>query len=245
MIILTALVHQGFVDLEISTNPVHFKGWNQVRGKDIYLLTNLKHDYLSDKVHRVIPYNRLCWNYVDKIHYAFKLSMDLNTDVLWVDFNKIWKFKEIIKHFKSSDKLLYYDVWKSFDNKYIDLDPMEVLQFGNWEPLKDYIHNHDIDPRELTIPMEEILYIPKGLITKDMIVELEKGDGIMSYISYLQRYPYRTLDGEFNIGNGEGFLLGVLLKLFDIPHDLFEVPYFDRRSGWIRDYHKHKKIKMN
>lgn len=235
MIILTAIVQKGF-EREIRNDRIHYTTWRTIRGKPIYYITNL--DYIPNKdiIHTVVPYPKLCWDYVDKLHYSFRLSKELDTDVLWVDFNKVYKFVDIINNIKSTDDLRYYDVWKDYENTNLDMDPSVLMTFKTWEPMKKFCEVNDVDINKLTVPMEEILYIPKGMVTDEMIIDLEKGAGLMSYISFLEKYRYKTWDDEVNLSNGEGFLLSVIMEKYGLNHSKFDIEYFKRSVGWVKKY---------
>ena len=237
MIILTALVDEGFLK-EIEQDPTHYQTWKRIQDKDIYLITNLKKIPNMGIKKTIIPYPKLLWNYMDKIHYSFKLSKELDTDVMWVDFNKVWKFEHIINEMKEDHIFRYYDVWKTMENHHKDQTSARIFRFPQYNPLVQYIAKNKVEPHKIIIPMEECLYIPKGIVTDEMIMDVELGDGIMGWISFQENYQYRTIDGNKNLNNGEGLFIGYLLEKYKIEHDYFKISYFDPQSGWVRDYIK-------
>ena len=224
MILLSAVVGQDFKE-EIDRHEWTRNLKPYIGDHKLHLISDLSgwEDY------EVIPYNSHIWNYVDKILYSFIISQKYNDSVLWIDYNKFHKHHQWISYPKP-EEFLVEDLWwiKENGDEYrtqentIIFSDMIKRNWICWEPIKDYIIKFGLRD-DFNIPIEEVFYLPKGLSNDLVIRTIETLKVIVSYCSYISDFPYKTINGEIGIGNGEGIILPLLSQQFGFNLRLFDI----------------------
>ena len=214
MILLTSYVDFGY-NMEI--NEKVFKGINHIASRvphPLYVLTNLQRIDQIQVDYKILPYDRSIWSYVDKVYRSFKLAMETNQSVLYVDFNKFIKHQSIIyNEIPKPDHFLFHSHW--------DIHPTDLCRLKEWEPVRDYLRYKMVVCEELKPYLEEVFYIPRWEVSSDILKEIELFKPILEYSSYIGGYPYKSPNGKINVGNGEGVILSYLMERFKLPHSTF------------------------
>lgn len=213
MILISAIVGKDFKQ-EIEESELTRDTKSCLNGHKLHLISNLE-EYDG---HHIIPYHSHIWNYVDKFLYSFIISQKLNEDVLWIDYNKIKKYLFYIDLPKPKNEMLLDDIWwwKKTDNdthrtesNYLRFSDIILKEWQGWHPIKEYIDKFQLRD-DFIVPQEEVFYIPKGISNDKIIRTIEVLKVIVSYASYHQGFPWKTIHGEIGIGNGEGVILPIL-----------------------------------
>lgn len=227
MIILTSLVNKGYTEELLRGHAYKhisyfYRDINRKYDATFQILTNLpdgKIEGLEDVGYIPIEYPRYVWSYVDKIFYSFKLSYELNEDVLWVDFDKFGKFRydilNVLNNILPRDRFIYDVPWCD-EGKRIFGSTRESASFRMFLD-RENVSNETIEPL-----MEQIFYIPKGMVTHDMLRDIELAKPVLEHGSFVGGYPYKTPDGYPSMGNGEGIILGYLISKYNLPTATFK-----------------------
>ena len=218
MVILTSIVGEAFYEEMLDKYLDDIKILNGEGLSPLYIITNIAGDKIkqlfpnNNNVH-IIEYPYLLWNYVDKIYFSFKLGRELNESVLWVDSNKTTVYESMIKQTYPNTKVLYNGLWNEEEDLLIEDD--------YWEPLIKVL---DIPHNKILKIMEQLFFVPKNIVTNDMLVDILKLKGTLSYQSYKINFNYKGGDKHIVIGNGEGVILGYLIEKYKMPYSSFSVP---------------------
>jgi len=225
MILLSAVVGEDFKE-EIEKYEWTHNIKPYIGGHKLHLITNLE----GFEEYEIVPYHSHIWNYVDKILYSFILSQKYDEDVLWIDYNKIHKHYYYI-NLPKPNEFLIDDIWWMKESEDQFRTESNTLRFCDliskgwtcWEPVQEYINRFHLK-NDFTIPMEEVFYIPRGLPNNKIIRTIEILKTVVSYSSYLSNFPYRTINGDIGIGNGEGVILPILSQQHGFNLELCNIP---------------------
>ena len=215
MIILTSIVGEKFYDDVLYKNIDEIKTLsNNIKEFKLYIVTNISSDKISTLFEgrndiTIIEYPYLLWNYVDKLYYTFKLNKELNEDVLWIDINKVIVYENMIKYSTTGNKIKYNKLWTE-DNNFL-------AGKTYWKPFNEI---SDINSCDVLKIMEQILFVPKGIASEEHLIDILKLKGTLSHQSAFIGFSYKN-SNILTIGNGEGVILGYLIKKYNLPHSNF------------------------
>jgi hypothetical protein len=216
MILLTSIPNRYIKEID-------YEFLNELGEKySLYVIGNRKE--IGDRIgveYNHIEYDRYVWSYVDKIFYAFKLSYELNQGVLWVDADKLHRthfYNNTEEHLRLSH-ILYEKLWDRTTED-IFINPKNNKQ---WIPFYEFVKTHGVDPLKIKLIIEDMFYLPLGVVTKEMIVDIDLGRSVVEYGSFLAGYPYRDeITGDKKMGNGEGLLLGFIIEKYGLLSTEFD-----------------------
>lgn len=214
MDIVTSIVGEDYYDNIIKNCGGEVDVLNTLlKDHTLHVISNIgeeriKELYPNNSV--VVDYPYVLWNYVDKIYYSFKISKEKNTDILWVDSNKVSLYMDILTKIQPFNQIKYNGLW--------DVDDDILIIDDHWKPLMDVL---DMDHKSILKIMEQIFYIPENISNNDLLTDILKLKGTLSHQSALKNFFYRSDKNEISIGNGEGIILGYLIEKYKIPHSSF------------------------
>lgn len=214
MVLLTSIVGDYFYEDILEKYLDDIKVLNKKCLPPLYIITNIGQNRIeqlfpdNDNIH-IIDYPYLLWNYVDKIYFSFKLSKELGEGVLWVDVNKSSVYEATFNQTFPNNKILFNSLW--------DEDDDLLIKDDYWLPLIQVL---DIPHNKILKIMEQSFFVPKNIVTNDMLVDILKLKGVLSYQSYKINFNYKGGDKHVVIGNGEGVILGYVIEKYKIPFSL-------------------------
>ena len=227
MIILTSYVDKGYKKELERTNVFKdiikvMKSIDRKHNIKFYIVSNLKNiEELNDINYTLIDYPRYVWSYVDKIFYSFKMNLEENEEVLWIDFNKFKEYHplilNVVNNVYKKDSFLYTVTW---NERAIEMYCVDK----EWRPFHSYLEREGIWYKDIIPLLEQFFFIPNGMSTHEILRDIELIKTIVDYGSWMVGYPYKTPNGYPSLGNGEGVVLGYLITKYNLPSGRFSDP---------------------
>lgn len=214
MVVLTSIVTQDYLNEVVDNAGDSIKTLNEIPHQ-VYVLTDV-HNSIGKLLpkSKTITYPRCIWSYADKIYYTFKLSLQLNEDVIWVDGDKAHLHENFLEGGFDKSRLFMSDFW-GHNGVLFKIEYNHIY----WQPLYKYAQRHKVDIYDILLPLENFFYVPKGISNMEILKEIEVLKVLLDYQSIIDEFPFiNQYTGNVRLGNGEGAILGYLIKKYNIEY---------------------------
>lgn len=161
----------------------------------------------------VREYNRNLFRYFDKVSLTYKLSIEKQSSIMYIDVgrlnevpNKIWKLD-----LNNITDIHYLGHWSNIEsaNDLINHES-EYFENGYWDDILNFFSN-EVDLKLIPTILERIFILPYDKKMKKFITSFEKIRPLFEHTSLTKNNVYE------GIGNGEGLAMGYSSFISNIP----------------------------
>lgn len=213
MITLTALVKKQYIEFVYKHELIQSKALTTI-GRNVHVITDepdMVHSFMPQVT--TIPYPKLLWSYVDKIMYTFTYAKNHNQGVIWVDSDKGIVKRNYLRYQGYGDQIVINEYWEEYSSK------VQLMQDPYWEEFRTFLGKQNMFIQDIPHVTEHCFYVPPNVVTDEVIQDIEIAGSVLQYLSVKNDYPYRDDNkGGIKIGNGEGLILGYLIKKYNLPY---------------------------